>query len=177
MNPRKLAALVAAGLVLVTAISAVSAVAVDRGPRTHADVNLIRVVGQEDFEQNALVFSTFRFDPERSFPHQGERVRLLDADRSTGAPHTLTIVRRGQLPTSFDELFACPACQRALDAHFATDPPTARVGLTDGLNAPGDSMLIFEGQAIGAQVTAPAGSVMSFVCAFHPWMQGRLVVG
>ena len=38
-------------------------------------------------------------------------------------------------------------------------------------------MLIFEGQEIGANVTAASGTTLHFLCAIHPWMQGRLVVG
>jgi hypothetical protein len=155
----------------------VTASASKRAPASHPGAHVIRALGQEDFEPNALIFSTFRFDPERSFPHRGQTVRFVDADLSRGAPHTLTLVGRGQLPTTADELFACEACNRALDAHFATDPPTRRVGLADGLNAIGDSMLILQGQSISATLTAPAGSVRFFVCAFHPWMQGQFVVG
>lgn len=107
------------------------------------------------FEPNALIFSTFRFDPGRSAPHQGDIVRLVDRDQSQAAPRTLTIVRQSELPTTFDEvLFGCEACNRALDAHFATQPPTRRVGLGNGLNAIGDSMLIFPGQSIQAPLTA-----------------------
>jgi plastocyanin len=178
MRRRTLVVTTVAGVVLLTAISTITASAGGRAPASHQGAHVIRALGQEDFEPNALIFSTFRFDPERSFPHAGDTVRLVDADRSEVAPHTLTLVRQGQLPTTFDEvLFGCEACNRALDAHFATDPPTRRVGLADGLNAPGDSMLIFPGQSIGATLTAPSGSIRYFLCAFHPWMQGRLVIG
>jgi hypothetical protein len=178
MHRRRIAAAAAASIAILTVVSTTSGSARGRSPARHQPAHVIRVLGQEDFEPNALIFSTFRFDPERSFPHRGDHVRLVDADRSRGAPHTLTLVRQGQLPTTFDEvLFGCEACNRALDAHFATDPPTRRVGLADGLNQPGDSMLIFPGQSIGATLTAPAGSIRYFLCAFHPWMQGRLVVG
>ena len=178
MRRRKLTVLAVASISLVTAVSAITASAQGRAPKSHQSAHVIQVLGQEDFEPNALIFSTFRFDPGRSFPHQGDTVRLVDADQSAEAPHTLTLVRQGQLPTTFDEvLFGCEACNRALDAHFATDPPSRRVGLADGLNQPGDSMLIFPGQSIGAELTAPPGSIRYFLCAFHPWMQGRLVVG
>lgn len=179
MQRRKKVLVTAIAIVaLLTAISTMTASAQGRGPRSHQTAHVIQVLGQEDFEPNALIFSTFRFDPGRSFPHQGDRVRLVDADKSEGAPHTLTLVRQADLPTTFDEvLFGCDVCNEALGAHFATDPPTQRVGLGDGLNAPGDSMLIFPGQSIGATLTAPPGTVRYFLCAFHPWMQGRLVVG
>ncbi len=178
MRRRKLVVTAVASIAILTVVSTMTASARGRRPASHQGAHVIRVLGQEDFEPNALIFSTFRFDPGRSFPHQGDTVRLVDADQSQEAPHTLTIVRQGQLPTTFDEvLFGCEACNQALGAHFATDPPTRRVGLGDGLNQPGDSMLIFPGQSIGAVLTAPPGSIRYFLCAFHPWMQGRLVVG
>lgn len=176
MHRRKILTSVITSALLLTAISSVAVSARESAPTSHQPVHVIRAVGQEDFETNALIFSTFRFDPGRSFPHQGERIRLTDDDASA-APHTLTLVRRADLPTTFDEVFECDACNEALGAHFATDPPIRRIGLADGLNAPGDSLLIFNGQSIGATVTAPPGSVLNFLCAFHPWMQGRLVVG
>lgn len=178
MHRRKLVVIASASIAILAAVSTMTASASEDAPARHQGAHVIQVLGQEDFEPNALIFSTFRFDPERSFPHQGDIVRLVDNDRSEGAPHTLTLVRQGQLPTSFDEvLMGCDACNEALGAHFATDPPTRRVGLQDGLNAPGDSMLIFPGQSISATLTAPPGSIRYFLCAFHPWMQGRLVVG
>lgn len=172
---RKLLFLVV-GIAVASTLTALNATARDVAPASHADVHVIRVLGVESFEANALIYSTFRFDPGRSFPHQGDRVRLVDQDRS-GAPHTLTVVRPGQIPDTIDEIFECDACNAALEAHFSEDPPVRKIGLEDGLNEPGDSLLIFDGQAIGADVTAPPDTVLYFVCAFHPWMQGRLVVG
>jgi hypothetical protein len=170
--------LVVAAVISVALLTAISTMTATAGTRTHQPAHVIRVLGQEDFEPNALIFSTFRFDPGRSAPHQGDIVRLVDKDQSQAAPHTLTIVRQSELPTTFDEvLFGCEACNRALDAHFATQPPTRRVGLGNGLNAIGDSMLIFQGQSIQAPLTAPPGSTRYFLCAFHPWMQGRFDVG
>jgi hypothetical protein len=164
-------------LLALTVVTSVSA-AETPSPASHRDATVIRAIGDENFEANALIYSTLRFDPERSFPHQGDRVRLVDRDAVDGAPHTLTVVRKSQLPQSAAEVFGpCAACDRALDAHFSSNPPSQRVGTDDGLNEPGDSLLIFEGQGIGADVTAPPGSVLYFLCAIHPWMQGRLVVG
>ena len=177
MKRRRYALFSVIPLALLTVVTSVSG-ADTPGPLSHRDVTVVRALGNEDFEANALIFSTFRFDPERSFPHSGDRVRLTDADRVDGAPHTLTVVRKGQLPmTTVDVFGGCTACEQAIEAHFSTDPPRLKVGIGDGLNEPGDSLLIFEGESIGANITAPSGTVLHFLCAFHPWMQGRLVVG
>ena len=137
----------------------------------------VRAVGEETFEANALIQSTFRFTPEFAYPHSGERVRWVDDD-ATDDPHTITIVRRAQLPGDFVETFNCTACNEALDAHFAGGRVNVRVNVDGaGLNAPGDSLLLLPGESIGAQVSAPPATNLSFLCAIHPWMQGRLVVG
>jgi hypothetical protein len=47
-----------------------------------------------------------------------------------------------------------------------------------GLDARGDSLL-FGGpfdQAVEAQVTAPAGTTLYYLCVIHPWMQGSIKV-
>ena len=47
-----------------------------------------------------------------------------------------------------------------------------------GLDEPGDSIAI-EGakhKSISIKVTAPAGTILHFICAVHPWMQGTIKV-
>jgi plastocyanin len=180
MRRHKIALLAAlASVVVIVAVSATSAVGRTSPPRAHDTVNVIDAKGVEDFDPNGLIYSTFRFDPGTTRAHTGERVRFNDADRSPNAPHSLTIVRFRDIPTTFDEvLMGCEACNEALGAHFATDPPTLKVNVgAPGLDAPGDSLLIFPGQGIGSVVSAEANRTLWFVCAFHPWMQGRIVVG
>lgn len=172
MQRRPLILLLALTLVAGTVFSTAS-VAKRRGRH---DPQLIRALGALTFEPNALIQATFRFSPERSFPHTGDKVRLLDDDRGD-EPHTLTIVRRSQLPTSPDEVFACDACNAALEEHFAQDPPILRVNVgAPGLDQPGDSLWLAPDASISSVVSAPAGT-LHFLCAIHPWMQGRLVVG
>ena len=54
--------------------------------RTH-DPQVIRTKGALTFEANALIQATFRFSPERLYPHTGDKVRLVDADRAGRAAH------------------------------------------------------------------------------------------
>lgn len=176
MRSRKIAILVTIVMVSTVTLVSVSAAA-GKAPLAHDQPNIIDVRGVEDFEANALIFSTFRFDPGTTRAHTGERVAFVDRDGSA-APHSLTVVRRSDLPTSFDTLFACEPCNTALDRHFATDPPTLKVDVgAPGLDRPGDSLLIFDGQRRSADISAAAGTTLWFVCAFHPWMQARIIVG
>jgi hypothetical protein len=45
------------------------------------------------------------------------------------------------------------------------------------LDQPGDSLLLFPGESISAEVSAAAGTTVSYVCAIHPLMQGSITVG
>jgi len=40
----------------------------------------------------------------------------------------------------------------------------------------GDSIVLMPGESFMVQVTAPAGTVLHFMCIIHPWMQGEIVV-
>src|SRR5918995_2395654 len=74
--------------------------------------------GDEKFVPNAMIQSTLRFSPGKVSASMGQTLTWTHADQTT-APHTVTIVDETDLPTSIDEVFECPACLAALDAHFA----------------------------------------------------------
>ena len=138
--------------------------------------NRVLVLGADTFEANVLIQSTYRFSPERIYVTSGERLRWVDEDEGND-PHTITVVRRSQLPDAFGDLFACDPCNDALGAHFGGPEPTIKVNQgRSGLNQPGDSLLLNPDDAVGAAVKAPAGTTLSYLCAIHPWMQGRITV-
>lgn len=97
-----------------------------------------------------------------------------------GAPHTISIVKRSQLPRTTKQVDQCKVCEDLAKAHEA-DPnsdappkkPIVDVGLP-GLDQPGDS--IFFMKTTKAKVSAKKGSNLYFVCAIHSWMQGKLQV-
>lgn len=139
--------------------------------------------GGEQFVPNALIQSTFRFSPGHISVSQGQTVTWVDEDRAAEEPHTVTIVDQSDLPTTIEEVFECGApgepCGDALAAHFGGNTQVVDVG-GPGLNAPGDSLLFGfdpEHPSISAEVTAPAGTTLSYLCALHPWMQGSITVG
>jgi hypothetical protein len=173
MHRRTLVPLVAT-IVIMTAAATVGTAAGGPADRLSHEPNLIKLFGDNTFERNTLIQSTLRFSPERFFPHS---VRWIDRDQ-VDEPHTVTVVRPRQLPSSADEVFACGPCNRALDAHFASGQPKLRVNVGEpGLDQPGDSLFLELDQSIAAAVSAPAGTTLAYLCAIHPWMQGKLVVG
>jgi hypothetical protein len=106
----------------------------------------------------------------------------VDEDQVADEPHTVTVVDEADLPTEVDEVFGCQApgepCGDALAGHFGGGPPVPVIEAGgSGLDAPGDSLLLFPGGSVSATVSAPAGSTLFYLCALHPWMQGSITVG
>ena len=140
----------------------------------------VRVMGEEDVDPNVRIFSNFRFSPGPVTVKSGDTVTWVDAD-DTPAPHTVTIVDSADLPATFEEVFACTApgapCGDALAGHFPGGPPVLVLDVgAAGLDTPGDSLLFFPGGSATANVSAPAGSTLFYLCAIHPWMQGTIQV-
>jgi len=154
---------VATALILTTGV----ALAADKTVRTNGD---------NKFVANAMIQSTLRFTPGTIRVESGSEVTWQHDDRTT-EPHTITIVDEGDLPTSVDEVFACEACGAALGGHFGGGAPVfvLNAGAT-GLDAPGDSLLLFDDQSVTATVSAGPGVTLSYLCAIHPWMQGEINV-
>jgi plastocyanin len=124
----------------------------------------IRTVGRDTFIRNALIQSTYRFSPYRNVVQSGKTIRLKNP---TAAPHTLTIVPAASRPSNSAEVFGCKVCGKY--------PPDNGAGIA-GINRVGDSRLIGPGQTRTVRITAAAGKTLYFICEFHPWMQGKLIV-
>ena len=104
-------------------------------------------------------------------------------------PHTVSLVKKKDLPTTADEAFNnCKACNTFFQAHGADPnggPPQFKfVENGEGqnnpadFNKPGDSGLTGDkkGSSFKVDVTAPAGTTRHMLCVLHPWMQAKLVV-
>jgi plastocyanin len=168
-------AIVILGTVALAAVSSVSAGSAAPAPRRAH----VETIGRNGMRPNEILFSTLRFRPGHVSVRPGGQVTLSRAD-ATNEPHTITIVRQGELPRNSDEVFNCPICNRVGERHFAGARP--RLVVEDaqnrerGLDGRGDSMLILGDQSISRRVSAPAGSTLHFLCFIHPWMQGSISV-
>jgi plastocyanin len=137
----------------------------------------VRILGRLVVEPNQYLQVTFRFRPGNVTVASGQDVKWDDVARLK-QPHTVTIVRRSQLPQTSRETFTCEACERALQRHGR---PPKRVVEDDrnrerGLDEPGDSRWIPPGGDVRATVSAPGGTTLYYLCAIHPWMQGSITV-
>lgn len=166
---RKLLIVVPALVLLVATAIAVSA---------SVSVNNVRIVGDEAFIPDRLIRSDFHFSPGPISVDSGSSVTW---NNGTDDEHTITLVEETQVPEDFDAVFECRdpggVCRAALDAHFATDPPTEVIEAgAAGLDTSGDSLLVDEGGSVTAVISAPAGTDLYYICSVHPWMQGEIEV-
>lgn len=136
----------------------------------------LAIVGRSAFKINKLAFDNQRFSKSVVRISSGGTIRLTNRAK-TQDPHTISLVKKSQLPKSFD----CDVCGEIFAAHGAGDPngglvnPVVDVG-APGYDQPGDSTFVAPHARVSFKVTAPAGTTLHFMCAIHSWMQGRIKV-
>ena len=145
-------------------VAAVSAAVVVFSGGAGAASTTVKIVGADKFVPNSQVASTFHYVPGTISVHSGSTAQWQN---TTSDPHTVTIVKPGQVPSNINQVFNCKVC--------ASQAPTASVGGA-GLDAPGDSLFIKPHGSVSAPVTAKAGTTLHYICIFHPWMQGVIKV-
>ena len=140
----------------------------------------LRVVGDTVVKPGKFVKDTQRFAPRNLEVRSGQTVRLANKAK-TQDPHTLSVVRRADLPRTVAETFNCEACGPFFGAH-QVDQETGDVGQPvvnvgdEGFDQPGDSVFFGPGETVRFDVTADRGRTLYYLCAVHPWMQGKLRV-
>jgi plastocyanin len=149
----------------------------------------VQIVGSERFSPDEFFEITYRFATRRISVHKGDTVIW---NNQTNDGHTVSIVSPGQVPKTVDQVNNCDVCNQLSAAHFPNGfPPqgTPVVFLDDlkpgslpaKLDSVGDSLLIAPPgvgfpTSVSAQVTAPVGQTLNYICAFHAWMQGSIRV-
>jgi plastocyanin len=97
-----------------------------------------------------------------------------------GEPHTITLATKAQLPHSFA---SCRKPCQIASGHL-NDPNNPDAGIKQpvleagkpGLDKVGDSLVLPPKGTVSAKISAKAGTTLWYVCAVHPWMQGRINV-
>jgi plastocyanin len=176
---RKLAAAVFGAALLTVAGSALGAGG--KGPATARIV----IKGAESFKPNVYDKNTFHFEAGTVTIRSGGTVTLTN---NTTDAHSLSIVTRAQLPRTINQINNCSVCGAILSSHGINlegppqhGPPPHRVVNVGGagFDTSGDSVVIGpkgRGGPVTFKVTARPGTILRFMCAFHPWMQGRFLV-
>jgi plastocyanin len=156
----------------------------------------VELKGTEHFVPNALINADFRFSPGPLSVKSGDVVTWQNTITAPD-PHTISIVNANDLPTNVNQVFNCGApgtvCAAILACHFPNgfgpggpNPPinfACGNAANGNFAAVGDSFLIpppgfgpASLQTVSAKITAPSGSVLHYMCAIHPWMQGEINV-
>jgi hypothetical protein len=166
--------------VLLGAAAAVSLMALAVGTATAAPEaptkKKMAIVGHFVFKAGKSAFDDQHFTP-RKFDIRSSGSVTLRNKAKTEDPHTISLVKKSQLPDSFD----CEVCGEILGAHGVNEQtgdianPVVNVGAA-GVDQPGDSTFIPPHGKVRFNVTAAAGTTLHFMCAIHPWMQGRIKV-
>jgi plastocyanin len=172
MTRRKTVALVA------TAALGVSALGV--GAATAATKNRIDIVGGTSITPGESVTDDQHFTPQDLEVKSGATVKLANKAK-TEDPHTISLVKKSDLPKTAKQAFNCAVCNSFFAAHEVNEQtgepgkPVVDVG-QPGFDAPGDSMVIAPKAKISFKVTAKKGKTLYYLCAIHPWMQGKIKV-
>ncbi len=189
MTKRKIVA-GTAGLALMAA-GGVAAVSASGNGSAESSATNLAVVKQKHpfkFKANRYVQDGLRFNKDTYEVNSGGTLRVVN-NKATEGPHTVSIVKKKDLPTNIGEVFNCKACNGLFKAHGADPndegPPKFPFvengkGQADpsNFNRPGDSGVTGprKGNSFEVPVTAPAGKTLYFLCAVHPWMQAKLRV-
>ena len=100
-------------------------------------------------------------------PVHVESGETLTVVNQTSDFHTFTVVNKSDLPKTLSGAFGC----------FASGPCSKNPPVTPTIGAVGDGAFVIPSGSFTETVTAPSGSVLYFMCLFHPEMQGKIIVG
>jgi hypothetical protein len=172
----------------VTASGAGVAVAAKSGPPpTHATVNAVQKV---QFKVNRYVKDSLRWQKDVYQVRSGGTLHIVN--KAHDGPHTLSIVKKSDLPRTTNQMNQCKICETIAVAHgvdptVESEAPPPHLWTEDGVGVdtpanfdkPGDSVFIGPnvGDSADAKITAKKGTKLFFLCAIHPWMQAKVIVG
>lgn len=187
MTSRKLAA-GAAGLALIAAGGAAAVGASGADTAQAPDTAVVKQKAGTEIKPNRYVKDKLRFNKDVYTVQSGGTLRVVNTQPDEG-PHTVSIVKKKDLPTTAQEAFNCDACNKLGEAHGfpknGEGPPKFEFvengeGQKDpaDFNKPGDSGVTGpdKGDKFEVPVTAPAGKTLHMMCIIHPWMQAKLKV-
>ncbi len=145
----------------------------------------VTIKGGTTFKTNGFIKDSVHFSPGPVTVASGGTVTVTNVSED---PHTLSIVKSSQLPRSLAQIENCGICGEIAKSHGVNPegppssgpPPIPVVNVGGaGFDAPGDSVFIGpkgHGGSVTFKVTAAPGTTLTFMCAIHPWMQGRFLV-
>jgi hypothetical protein len=176
--------IVGAVALCLTASGAGAALAAKKAP-THATVNAVQKV---QFKINRYVKDGLRWQKDVYKVRSGGTLHIVN--KAEDGPHTLSIVKRSDMPRTVKQINQCKVCKQIGQEHGAdpnSEAPPTHLFVDDGVgqdtpanfDKPGDSVFVGPqpGASADAKITAAKGTTLFFMCAIHPWMQAKVIVG
>ncbi len=183
MRRKLLAGITTVGLV--AGGSAVAAAATGAAPK-HTTIN---AVTSTIVKINRYIQDGTRWQKDVYTVRSGGTITIANLAASDG-PHTFSVVRRSDLPRTINQINNCQICNTIAKEHGAnpqSQAPPKFLFVENGtgsttppnVDRPGDSAFIAPVQhaSVTLKVTAKPGTTLYFMCAIHPWMQAKLIVG
>lgn len=151
----------------------------------------IKVSQKLKVKPNRYIQDGLRWDKDVYKVRSGGTLHVVNTAASEG-PHTVSIVKKSQLPRTVSQVNNCKVCQTVgtelgFDPNDQNAPPKFQyvengVGSATPPNVdrPGDTGLTGpgkKGESIDMKVTAKKGTTLYFMCAIHPWMEAKIIVG
>lgn len=175
-----------AGLATVGLIAGGSAAALAAGSAPkHTRIN---AVTSTKLKINRYIQDGTRWQKDVYDVKSGGTITIVNLAASDG-PHTFSVVKKSQLPTTVNQINNCKICLTIAKEHGANPgsqaPPQFRyvengtgTNTPPNVDRPGDSAFIAPVQkaSVTLKVTAKPGTTLYFMCAVHPWMQAKLIV-
>jgi len=157
--------------------TAVIATAFAVAPAVAGSGATLTVPGSTTFKANQYVKDSVRWSPGTVTIASGG---TLSIDNKGEEPHTFSIVKSSDVPRSTKQFEQCKICDKIAKGHGVSEAsmgppkhPVLDVG-AKGIDQAGDSVVFIKDTKV--VVSAKPGTTLSFICAIHPWMQGKLVV-
>lgn len=179
--------------VAIAAIAALGIGAVGLVPTAGAAAkkNKIRITGGPIFKPGVMIGDNIRFNRTTTVK-SGGTVKVINKGDPDAGPHTISLLKKSFLPQTIGEAEPCfegqGVCAPLYVAHEVPENPEEPPGVLlfnagaagfdtmgDDKDA-GDSVFIAPGQGGSLDVTADKGSTLTYFCAVHPWMQGKIKV-
>ena len=178
----------------VAALATVAAFGVAAAPAAAAKKsvkNEIRIKGGPVYKPGVMIGDNVRFN-RASTIKSGGTMKVVNKGAIEAGPHTISLLKKSSLPLTLAAAEPCfefqGVCGPLVAAH-QVDPQTQEPAVIEyNAGAPGfdtmgddktagDSLFIAPGQKSASfKVTAKKGSTLTFFCAVHPWMQGKIKV-
>ena len=172
MTRRKTVALVATAALGVSALGVGAAGAATKK-------NRIDIAGGTSMTAGESITDDQHFTPQDLSVKSGATVKLVNKAK-TEDPHTISLVKKSDLPKTAAQAFNCDACNAVLGSHAPNDQGVPGMPVVDvgqpGYDQPGDSTFVAPKAKISFKVTAKKGASLYYLCAIHPWMQGKIKV-